>query len=332
MIAKARLAALVAAILPLAAQVAVEIALPQPLGERIARALSDQLGGAGRVEVALQSSLRAEPGSVVVGDWVSLQRLQRLHPFVPLAPALDASTMPLPIRRSLDGTIALPWSLTYCVVEPLAETAEPWSFERLALASELDTGLRMAPPEVDAGPWILSMAELHQQGRPETAIFGLWTALDARIAVYPRDYDSLVAELVQRTATAVVMPSPLVSSPLPGILATMPVRALDGALPIGLVAIDGGDVAASSALVARICEPAVRTAVRERVGLAEPAATDAELSPEMVSPALSHFEQRIRGQGRSVERIADALDYVFLLLFGVVLCVLWFRNRKENPL
>ncbi len=314
---------------PLGAQVAVEVVLPEPVCERVARALRDQLGKSAIVTTSAPSAIRCEAGSVVVGDWLLLQRLQPLHPFAPLPQELGSASVSL--RRSYDGLVALPWSLAYCVATPLPTSTESWSWERLALAAELGDGLRVAPPEVDAGPWLLSMAELHQRGRPDTATFGLWTALDARIAVYPRDYAGIVAELEQRTASAVVLPHPLVSDLLLGLNASVHVRSLNGALPIGIAVIDGSDALAASALVAQICEPAVRTAVRERVGLAEPAATDAELSPEMASPALSHFEQRIRGQGRSVEGIAYAVDDAFLLLFGVVLCVLWFRSRKENP-
>lgn len=305
----------------LAAQAAIEVGLPAPLHELVAAALRAELVDVS-VAVAEPGSLRAVPGSVVLAAGFTLQRLSRERTLVVLPEAAEG-------RRAGNGAHVLPWSLGYAVVGVPSGSEADWSWERLALASELDQRLLALPPDRDSGPWLASMQEGLRHGRGLEPVLGLWTTLDARLLRYAEGYDELAKALSDAGASplAGILPRPLIATASPGLA----VRPLPCAVPIGLCAVAGGDAPAAAALVARISKPAVRTAVRDRVGLLDPAANDAEPTTETVGPALSHFEQRIRGQGRRVERVADVLDYVFLLLLGVVLCVFWIRSRKESP-
>lgn len=312
---------LVASVLPLAAQAAIEVGLPLPLAELVAACLREQLAGV-TVAVAEPGGLRAVPGSVVLADAFVLQRLARERSLAVLPESIDG-------RRTANGAFVLPWSLGYAVVGVPFGSEPDWTWERLALAGELDQRLLLLPPDRDAGPFVASMQEGMRHGRGLEPVLGLWTTLDARLLRYAESYDEVAKALRDEggQGMAAVLPQPLLANAR-GDLAS---RRLPCAVPLGLAVIAGGDASDPAALVARICSTVVRTAVRDRVGLLDPAADDAEPTAETVGPALSHFEQRIRGQGRRVERVADVLDYVFLLLLGVVLCVFWIRSRKETP-
>lgn len=306
----------------LAAQVRVEVAMPSQLGEHVAAALRAEFGPEVSVVAVEPGFVRGEPGTVVFADAFVLKRLSRERTLAVLPEAAA-------VRRSSDGTFVLPWSLVYGVFGVSRDSEPDWTWERLALSGELDQRLVMLSAERDPGPWLGSMQEaLRSRGGLEAA-FGFWTTIDARLARYVDTYAEAVAVLDPGSseAMAAVLPLPLAVLTSP----SHAVRSLPSPVPIGMAVVAGGDVGAATALVLRTCSTAARTAVRERAGLADPAANDAEPTAEMVGSALLHFEQRIRGQGRGVERVADVLDYVFLVLLGVVLCGFWIRSRKEDP-
>lgn len=328
-------AVLVSALVPARAQ-EVRVALPQPLADRVAEALRAAWMGAPDRQLSVRAVAPHEaldPASaraaILVAAGPALQQRQVLDALAEL-PA-DAAVSPT-LRVTLDRRIALPWSLGYCVCGDVANVAKRGgpevAWEELALSYGLGDRLRVAPPSCDRGPWLLAMHETLRRGGSDSEVFGVWTALDARIAGYEPDYAALVAAAVRDRSLAVALPAPVVATGPAAALARLP---LAGALPIGLCVRDGAGKEAAFSLLLEILAPSVEVAVREQAGLSAAGVGDAEVPLDSVEPAFSHFAQRIQGQGRHVERVADWLDFATMAVMAVVLVVFLVRQRKGSP-
>ncbi len=314
----------------------VRVALPEPLAGEVAAAVREALAGVAGAEVRVvaREALRDRTdarAAVLVASGPDLFALQREVAFAEWKAGTDVDPA---LRVSRDGRIAMPWSLGYVVcgrkaTELAAEGQLPRAFERLALAYGLGDGLRLAKPAVDRGPWILSMHETLRAGGGDSAVFGVWTALDARIGVYEAGYPAMAASLAANPDLALVLPEPLAARDAS--LLRVPQWTLPTAVPIGVAALDGVGQQAAIAAVSRIVAPSSERAIRERAGLRLPAVGDADVPAESVEPAFAHFARNIQGQGKRVERIADWLDYASLALLLIVLLFFWIQKRKGEP-
>lgn len=326
-----RLAALLVGSLAVAQEV--RVALPEPIAGEVAAAVREALSGVAGAEVRVvaREALRGNTdarAAVLLAAGPELFALQREVAFAEWKAGTDVDPA---LRVSRDGRIAMPWSLGYVVcgrqaAKLAAEGQLPRAFERLALAYGLGDGLRLASPAWDRGPWILSMHETLRAGGGDSAVFGVWTALDARIGVYEPGYAAMAASLAADADLALVLPEPSVARE-PSLL-RVPQWPLPIALPVGVAILDGVGREAAIAAVLRILTNSSEQAIRERAGLRLPAAGDADVPAESVEPAFAHFARNIQGQGKRVERIADWLDHASLALLLLVLLVFWIQKRK----
>ena len=314
----------------------VRVALPQPLADLVVDALRVTLPeNAGREVTAraVDPAALLEPevarASILVADGTTLQRSVVV---AALAQLPTDAAMPSAMRVTRDRRIALPWSLGYSICGDVANVSRRGpsevTWEELALSYGLGDRLRVVPPEVDRGPWLLSMHETLRRGGGDSEVFGVWTALDARIAAYEADHAALAGAVARDQGLAVVLPTPVAATASFSALARLP---LAGALPIGLCVTEGPGKDAAFSLLLEILAPSIELAVRERVGLSGAGIGDAEVPPDTVDPAFAHFAQRIRGQGRHAERVADWLDFAALGIMAVVLVVFLVRQRKGDP-
>jgi hypothetical protein len=97
------------------------------------------------------------------------------------------------------------------------------------------------------------------------------------------------------------------------------------------VAVSAPADAGSSALAQRLCALPLRDRLAAALQLDGAASRAPGLDPARVDGWLQHFEPRIQGQGRGVERIADVLDYVLTALFVLIGWFVWRRLRAEGP-
>ena len=286
-----------------AAQVELEVRIAGALGASIADALRSDLGAQATVAVVSPSAqLRA--GIVAVG--------------------FDCD----PMRGSAATSVPLPWVVRYALVArsevpPAAEAG----LDALALQPMLQDRLAVCAPDVDPGPWLLGMAEALARGQEENGGYGLWTALDARVASYPADAAAAMDAVRSGSALATLLPRPVLASlGVPGDCRVAAIGTVD-ALGLGVVVVPPAGSAAAEVVrrlaaigrdsaLAAICSP------REQ-------ASAATLASEDVSRWLEHYDARIRGNGRKVERVADVLDTVFTVLFFGILAAFWWRHRRH---
>ena len=312
----------------------VRIALPEPIAGDVAAAVREAFASAEpamSVRIVAREALRDRAdarAAVLVAAGPDLFALQRDAAFAEwkAGPEVDPA-----MRVSRDGRVAMPWSLGYVVCssrasELAADGAAPRPFERLALAYGLGDGLRIAAPAWDRGPWILSMHETLRAGGGDSAVFGVWTAIDARIGSYGTDYRAMVDGLGGSPDLALVIPEPTAARDAS--LVRMPQWTLPVALPVGIAVLEGVGREAAIAAVLRILATSSERAIRERAGLRLPADGDADVPAESVEPAFAHFARNIQGQGKRVEQIADWLDLASLALLLLVLLVFWIQKRK----
>ncbi len=309
------------------------VALPQPLADRVAEALRAAWPQALDRNVTVRvvaptSPLEGAAGraAILVADGPTLHQRSLVAALAELPPDAD---IPPSMRVTSDRRVALPWSLGYSVCGDVANVAQrerpEVSWEDLALAFGLGDRLRIAPPTCDRGPWLLAMHETLRRGGGDNAVFGVWTALDARIAAYEPDYVALAAACARDSSLTVAVPTPVAASTSFSSLARVP---LAGALPIGLCVCDGVGKEGAFALLLEILQPSIEVAVRERVGFVAADIGDAEVPSDSIEKAFSHFALRIQGQGRHVERVADWLDFAALSAMALVLVVILVRQRK----
>lgn len=302
------------------AQVVVEVRLPAGVSQEVAAALRAVVGSAIDVREPAAAAAPA-PGALVVALEVELQRL-----------AASASFAALGDRAAVAGTDpesrwVLAFGLTVEVVAapPLAER-EVAAFEALALHPALQDRLLLLPPGLDPVPWLLGMHECLLRGGGAPAGFGLWTALDARIAAYPDDLEAVVAALRQSRASAAVLPTPVVRARRLADGAALRAYPIGAPLAIGL-AIAGPAAPAALAMVERLAG-SDRRRLADRAQLVDGADAAVRFPAADVAQWLHQFESRIRGQGRRVERVANILDYVFTALFLGIVVAVWWRQRR----
>jgi hypothetical protein len=313
----------------------VRVALPQPLADRVAEALRAAWKGAPDRAWNVRAVAPQEPfdpasarAAIVVATGIALQQRGILDELAEMP--TDAALSPT-LRVTRDRRIALPWSLGYSVCGDVANVTQrdgkTVTWEDLALSFGLGDRLRIALPSCDRGPWLLAMHETLRRGGGDNAVFGVWTAFDARIAAYEPDYASMVAAASRDPGLAVTLPTAIAAVGDAAKLARLP---MDGALPIGLAVRDGAGKDAAFSLLLEILEPSVEFSVREQALLSGPGVVDAEVPSDSVEPAFAHFSQRIQGQGRHVERVADWLDFAALGAMALVMLVLLLRSRRKE--
>jgi len=319
-------AAIVLMACALRAQTVVEVRLPGGLAEVVAAALRAR-EPALDVRVAARAAAAPPPGAVVIAIEPDLQRLAAATPLARLG-AIAANSAAVG-RGAGDGWL-LPWQLRYAIVlRSRTERAPPGDLEALALATGLQDRLALCAPEVDPVPWLLGMQQFLEQGRAETAGFGLWTALDARAGSYANDLDTALAALADGRADAAVLPRPLLAARgLPPGCTAVPAGRIDG-VPLGFaVAAPAGSGALE--LAARFADAADAAGLPGALGLVPVVLERPALLAGDVERWLEHFDQHVRGRGRSVERVADVLDYVFLALFAALVGGYWLHQRRKQ--
>jgi hypothetical protein len=309
----------------LQAQTVVEVRLPRGLGDVVAAALRTGDGELD-VRIAARAAAAPPPGALVIAIEPELQRLAAATELAQLGAIAAARGA---VGRGAGDTWLLPWQLRYAIVtRSRAEGSPPGDLEALALATGLQDRLALCAPDVDPVPWLLGMQLFLEQGRAETAGFGLWTALDARAGSYANDPDAAFTALADGRADAAVLPRPLLAARglPPGCIAA-PAGPVDG-VPLGFAVVSP----AGSGALALAAQLAGADAARLLGGL-DLAPVVLERPPLLacdVERWLAHFDQHVRGRGRSVERVADVLDYVFLALFAAVVAGYWLYQRRAQ--
>ena len=313
------------------------IALPSPLADSLAAAIKDAAqikdGAAVTFRVVEERELAAgdaQRATLLIANGPTLLAAQRRTLCADLGAVSDIAPS---LRMSRDGRAALPWSMSYeaCgaidAIAPSGSSVSSW--ESLALAYALGDRMCIVDPVADRGPWLLAMHETMRKGGGESSVFGVWTAMDARIGTYAADYESMLRRLVAEPSMLAVLPTSVAA--VDPRSAPMQKRPLSFALPIGLAVRDGEGREAAIALLVKILEPRAEASIRERMAFLSASAGDVDVPADAVQPAFTHFAQRIQGQGRRVERIADWIDYVSFGLLGCALFAFWIRQRRGEP-
>jgi hypothetical protein len=296
----------------------VEVHFAHPVGAALADELRAALGAGVDVRAAGGDAVAA--GTVLIAPEPRLQQLLTAHAFVP--PGVTFADVE---RRQAR---CLPWTLRYVVATTGIDAEGLGSFEALALARAVHDRLLLCAPDVDAGPWLLGMQEYRLRGQQEAAGLGLWMALDARVERYCSDYTEVLASLADGRPHAAVVPRPLLVRPgLPeGCTAT---DLGDAGVPIGL-AIVGPEAAVAAALAERLLEPALRRRVASALDLSPASPRDLVFPRDAVLAWLRYHEEQVAGRGRGIERVADALDWAFTLLFVALVAFVWHRHRRRG--
>jgi hypothetical protein len=315
----------------------VRIALPSPLGNALADAIRDAAqvadGDAVTFRVVEERELAAgdaQRATLLIASGPTLLAAQRRTVCADLG---AVSGIAPTLRMSRDGRAALPWSMSYVAcgaIDAIAPSGSPASsWESLALAYAVGDRMCIVDPVADRGPWLLAMHETMQKGGGESAVYGVWTAMDARIGAFAVDYESMLRRLVAEPSMLAVLPTSMAAADPRS--APMQTRPLSYALPIGLAVRDGDGRDAAIALLAKILEPRAEASIRERMAFLIASAGDVDVPADAIEPAFTHFAQRIQGQGRRVERIADWIDYVSFGLLACALFAFWIRQRRGEP-
>jgi hypothetical protein len=326
-----------------AASVEVQVVLPQPLGGVVADALRAALPGIAVAPVAFAQALRAaQVGEthVVVGlTELQIWQLRQPRGLVPLGEM--GRDLP-PGCRNAAGLFCLPWSMHYGVALPNrsqgtqgsdanAAATEPWSLELLALDTRWQDRLGLCSPAVDASPWLATMLSRLRRGERETAGFGVWTTLDARVGHYSESWAAMLDGLAVRRLDCAVLPMPIARA-LP---ATHAMAKLDDApvsrlgLAVVAEASTSASAVAATALAQKLFDVGIAPAFLERTGLGPALAGSSEFDGAQAMAWMDHFAAAIEGKGAKVERTADILDIVFGLLFAGALGVgIWLSRKK----
>ena len=106
-------------------------------------------------------------------------------------------------------------------------------------------------------------------------------------------------------------------------------------LGVALLAGAAGDDAV--ALLRRLLQPELRQQLARELGMAPVPVAEAKAAAapraEADAPVqqwLQHFQQRLRGQGRTLENLDGWLDFGFALLFCGFLFLVWRRMRRSE--
>lgn len=316
--------------------------LPQPLGGAVADALRAALPGTAVEPVAFAQALRgAQVGEthVVVGlTELQMWQLRQPRGLVPLGEL--GRDLPLGCRNAA-GLFCLPWSMHYGLALPnrgqggdaSASTKEPWSLELLALDTQWQDRLGLCSPAVDAAPWLATMMSRLRRGERETAGFGVWTTLDARVGHYSESWVAMLDGLATGRLDGAVLPLPIARA-LP---ATHAMAKLEDApvARLGLAVVAEASASASAvaatALAQKVFDIGIAPPFLERTGLGPALAGPSELDGVQAMVWLDHFAAAIEGKGAKVERTADILDIVFGLLFAGALGVgIWLSRKPKS--
>ena len=244
--------------------------------------------------------------------------------------------------RNAAGLFCLPWSLPYGVALPKQAqghganpaSQEPWTIERLALDTQWQDRLGLCPPVVDAVPWLATMMSRLRRGERETAGFGVWTTLDARVGRYSESWSASLEGLTVGRLDAAVLPVALASA-LPNSHAMTTLEDAPVAR-LGVAVVGDGDASpaakAAIALAQRVVEVGVSAPFQQRTGLGPALAGAADFDGAEAAAWLAHFAAAIEGKGAKVERTADVLDIVFGFLFALALGVgIWLSRKPKSP-
>lgn len=211
----------------------------------------------------------------------------------------------------------------------LAAREVPETWEELAQRSDLRDRIGLPDPRLEAAPWLAAMEHRLARGDEERSGYALWTSLDAQAGTYFTDYEAMFEALRTGRIAIAIAPRPFFDlcvdeKGLP-LFANKPLRehipiARYG-IAVGASVPSAGDKAAAE--VSHFHAPLGLHAVQpEDVGTA----TDWDEAERR----LAHFEAMVRGKGREVESIADALDVAFGLAFLAFVLVAWRKLRKQE--
>lgn len=323
--------------------------LPPSLAPAAQAMLANALGAAAAPRLLtpgeLEAAAAAAKGPVVLFgvDELQLEALARrqLLAVLPAATWLPAALPPR--ARARDGCFALllqsPITLAY---DPraVAPADVPRTWVELATSPLAQDQLALCGPEVDPTPWLGWMSLRLAQGGSEADGYALWTAFDAR-ALYHDSYAAAEQALTSGAARFCVLPRALATRArqLQG-QAPLAVRDPDDGQPtqwlgVALLAGAAGDDAV--AMLRRLLQPALRQQLARDLGMAPVPVAEAEAAAaprtEADAPVqqwLQHFQQRLRGQGRTLENLDGWLDFGFALLFCGFLLLVWHRMRRSE--
>lgn len=322
--------------------------LPSPLAAAVRAPLQAALGGllecrdVAAADLAAAAAAASAPVLLFGVDELQLQALAQQQLLADLPAALWQQGALPPRARSRDGRYALllrsPTTLAYDPRQ-LQPADVPRTWVELATSPLAQDQLALCGPEVDAAPWLGWMSLRLAGGGVEADGYALWTALDAR-ARYFDSYAAALQALDAGTVRFCALPLALAlrGRQLEG-KAPLAVRDPDDGQPaqwlgVALLARGTPDAAATLALQ-RLLAPELRQQLAQALGMSpiETADAAAAVAPPADDDApvqawLLHFQQRLRGQGRSLENLDGWLDLVFALLFCGFLWFVWRRMRK----
>lgn len=283
----------------------VEIAVPPRFAERVTPVLHRELGAGVKV-VATPSVTTVPAGDVhlLFDEW-TLARV--------------------------GTTVELAWESEYAVAvasNAFADDETERDFESLALRAAIDGRLGIVAPEVDGAPWSLALREALPR-RGVDGVNALWATIDAR-AGRLRDSDAaLIADLRAGGLDAAIGPVTLLAPVVAENAGRLRLDRLRGDARAALGFAIGATAGAEARAVAeRLRDPAVQQAIADAAAVTLVARRTALTS----TTALAWWEQfttKVRGRGKSLERLADGLDLAFGLLFLVCGWLLWRALHRE---